>query len=61
MGHRYFKIIEIDCGSFIEVAGTDPDFAQYAVLADGAVYVSVGNDKEEISVELDSFDVHEEE
>lgn len=56
MGRRYFKIIEIDCDSFIDVAGTDPDFAQYAVPTDDAVYVSVENDKEEISVELDLFD-----
>lgn len=61
MGRHYFKIIEIGCGSFIEVAVTDPDFAQYAVPTDDAVYVSVGKDKEEISVELDLFDVHKEE
>lgn len=56
MPRRYFKIIEIDHDSFVDSIGCDLILTQFAVPMDGAVYVSLGNFKEEISVGLYMFD-----
>lgn len=54
---RYFKIVEIDCDSFIEATGDDLDCLQLVVPVGGEVFVAVDdNDEDELNVPLDSFD-----
>lgn len=57
---RYFKVIEIDCDSFIGATGTDLDCSQLVVPTNDAVFVAVDDsDESEISIYLDAFDVCE--
>ncbi|SCJ25503.1 Uncharacterised protein [uncultured Ruminococcus sp.] len=55
---RYFKLIEIDRDSFVEVTGEDSDFySQLIVPVDGLVYGAVDDtDEEELCVPLYTFD-----
>ena len=55
---RYFKMIEIDCDSFIEATGEDLDYySQLIVPVNGLVYGAVDDtDEEELSVPLYTFD-----
>lgn len=54
---RYFKIVEIDCDSFIEATSDDLDCSQLVVPVGGEVFVAVDdNDEDELNVPLDSFD-----
>lgn len=54
---RYFKIVEIDCDSFIEATGDYLDCSQLVVPVSGEVFVAVDdNDEDELDVSLDSFD-----
>lgn len=55
---RYFKLIEIDCDSFVEATGEDlGSYSQLIVPVDGFVYGAVDDTHEdEISIPLDCFD-----
>ena len=49
---RYFKIIEIDRDSFVEVTGEDLDCCQLVVPSGGEGYVAVDDEEYEMSVPL---------
>lgn len=54
---RYFKVVEIDSDSFIEVTGEDLDCCQLVVGESDGVYVAVDESEEdEIQVCLEHFD-----
>lgn len=55
--NRYFKIIEIDSDSFIDVAGNDLDCCQEVVPTYEGVFVAIDACQEDISVPLDCFEV----
>lgn len=53
---RYFKIVEIDCDSFIEATGDCLDCSQLVAPVGGEVFVAVDdNDEDELNVPLESF------
>lgn len=57
---RYFKIIEIDCDSFVAATGEDLDCEQLAVSTNAGVFVAVNDySNDEITVSLESFDPEE--
>ena len=56
---RYFKVVEIDCDSFIEATGKDLDCHQLSVVCDGIGYVGVDDTYEDEIV--DFLDIFEEE
>ncbi len=59
---RYFKVVEIDCDSFIEATGIeatgkDLDCLQLSTVCDGIGYVAVDDTEEDkITVSLDIFE-----
>ncbi len=54
---RYFKIVEIDCDSFISATGEDLDCEQLVVPTNDGVYVAVNDSGTgEMSVDLECFD-----
>lgn len=54
---RYFKIMEIDCDSFIEATGEDLEYSQLIVNTNDGVFIAVDDSNEyELSVPLDIFD-----
>lgn len=57
---RYFKIIEIDSDSFIEVTGEDLDCCQLVVPTSDGVYVAVDDEEDEMNIPMDTFEEVEE-
>ena len=53
---RYFKIVEIDEDTFVNVTGETFDGCQIEVAEDGVVYVGVAEYEDEIDVSLDWFE-----
>ena len=55
---RYFKVIEINRPTFVEVTGEDLGWYQQSVIpVDGEVFVAVDDDYEgEFCVQLECFD-----
>lgn len=55
---RYFKVVEIDCDSFIEATGEDLNCYQLlSVACDGIGYVAVDDtERDEIIVSLNIFE-----
>lgn len=53
---RYFKIVEIDCDSFIEATGEDLDCCQLVVPTSEAVFVAVNEEEYEMSIDMDCFE-----
>ena len=54
---RYFKIIEIDCDSFIEATGEDLDhYCQLIVPKSEGVFVAIDEDECEMSIDMEMFE-----
>lgn len=53
---RYFKIVEIDCDSFIEATGEDLDCCQLAVPTSEGVFVAIDEDECEMSIDMEMFE-----
>lgn len=54
---RYFKIVEIDCDSFIEATCEDLDCEQLVIPTNNGVYVAIDDSDElEMSIPLSCFD-----
>lgn len=53
---RYFKIVEVDRGTFIEKTGGDLDCKRASFSADDGVYAAVDDEQRSLEAELFLFD-----
>ncbi len=53
---RYFKVVEIDCDSFIEATGYNLDCLQVVDVCEGIGYVAIDDTETEMTIDLDVFE-----